>query len=757
MKKITRFLTIPLLLLTGCMELKEYADPETPLEEYIDFDWKTTSEVNLQVSVGELTDQKIDGLFRTVRVYTEPTLEQVSLLATGGALPGKNFNTTLSLPSYTDRLYISVTDGAYRESTYECPVVNGRAILNTVQDISVRSGAVPTPPGITIPDLNSLTELTAETKVVANTSYLVPAGKHVVIDDKDILSAGLYIDSRNASVYVAGTLEIKETSGKEIRNRYITVLNGGKIIGEKLTIAQVKNNGKPGFEAGRPVLYVEKGGKISVTLLGLNANGTERGIFTNYGEVDCERLHLYEKTETHNAGRITVRVRAAFSKNAEVYGYAGSLTESTAQTHTSAQSSQSLMTLYPNAIFHIGGYDKEGNNAGEEYAKGWGTYNTRFYAPENQKGEKALLIINTSDYRPNNIQNRRYVIEGPIDVHIPNLTDAGLKKMKDDGSVDETIHITKGSLASRGEQNGYYIEQNGFNRGYGIFEIIDADGDGVPEGLDVDDTDAEVAYHSFFPSPIRFATVMFEDLWPGTGDYDMNDLVLNFRVEYVMNTDNDVVSMNIKWKPRAAGATKRIGFALQLDEIAPSEIKRTAGTYTVKGNAPFDVENYLEKDQSRAVIPFFNDYSDIFGLSSYVNTRDNYTEANTETTSLYFGARGAGAIKKERLLSDKLNPFITVNGRACEVHLPYFRRTDKGTTVTGDEYLDHYKNSDGMMWGILIPQSIPFVKEGIPMYEAYEKFERWYKSAGQENKEWYKNESAGSNDKLRKEPYVEFH
>lgn len=56
----------------------------------------------------------------------------------------------------------------------------------------------------------------------------------------------------------------------------------------------------------------------------------------------------------------------------------------------------------------------------------------------------------------------------------------------------------------------------------------DADNDGVPDALDAYPTDGERAFNSFYPNEVDFATYAFEDLWPAYGDYDFNDLVVNF-------------------------------------------------------------------------------------------------------------------------------------------------------------------------------------------------------------------------------------
>ncbi|MEO6150835.1 MAG: LruC domain-containing protein, partial [Mucilaginibacter sp.] len=57
----------------------------------------------------------------------------------------------------------------------------------------------------------------------------------------------------------------------------------------------------------------------------------------------------------------------------------------------------------------------------------------------------------------------------------------------------------------------------------------DQDGDGVNDDQDEYPKDPERAYTSYFPSKDAYAQVAFEDNWPAKGDYDLNDLVIDYR------------------------------------------------------------------------------------------------------------------------------------------------------------------------------------------------------------------------------------
>ena len=58
-----------------------------------------------------------------------------------------------------------------------------------------------------------------------------------------------------------------------------------------------------------------------------------------------------------------------------------------------------------------------------------------------------------------------------------------------------------------------------------IDKPADCDNDGVSDVYDDYPCDASKAYNRYFPSENEYGTLAFEDLWPHTGDYDMNDLV----------------------------------------------------------------------------------------------------------------------------------------------------------------------------------------------------------------------------------------
>ncbi|NLH53483.1 MAG: LruC domain-containing protein, partial [Bacteroidales bacterium] len=73
--------------------------------------------------------------------------------------------------------------------------------------------------------------------------------------------------------------------------------------------------------------------------------------------------------------------------------------------------------------------------------------------------------------------------------------------------------------------------------------IADADGDGVGDQDDEYPTDPFRAFNNYYPSSNGFATLAFEDNWPNKGDYDFNDVVVDYQLNRVTNSQNQLVEV----------------------------------------------------------------------------------------------------------------------------------------------------------------------------------------------------------------------
>lgn len=102
-------------------------------------------------------------------------------------------------------------------------------------------------------------------------------------------------------------------------------------------------------------------------------------------------------------------------------------------------------------------------------------------------------------------------------------------------------------------------------------------------------------------------SLLFEDMWPAYGDYDFNDLVLDYNWTITASTapGNFVTKAIYTFKLRAMGAGNNNGFGFQLNGISPSAITSVKGTRITGSLHRFNT-NGTEAAQGAATIIVFD-------------------------------------------------------------------------------------------------------------------------------------------------------
>jgi hypothetical protein len=149
--------------------------------------------------------------------------------------------------------------------------------------------------------------------------------------------------------------------------------------------------------------------------------------------------------------------------------------------------------------------------------------------------------------------------------------------------------------------------------------IADTDGDGVADDQDEYPNDPNRAFNVYYPSQNGFATIAFEDLWPAYGDFDFNDLVVDYRWKGVTNASNNAVDLELTYKVKAIGASFNNSFGVALD-AASGVIASVNGQ--VLNNFTNNGANGTESGQSNAVVIVFDKAFDVLPNpgSPFVNT-----------------------------------------------------------------------------------------------------------------------------------------
>ncbi len=257
-------------------------------------------------------------------------------------------------------------------------------------------------------------------------------------------------------------------------------------------------------------------------------------------------------------------------------------------------------------------------------------------------------------------------------------------------------------------------------------------------------------------------TLIYEDLWPYRGDFDMNDVVVEYTCTVWRNEFNNIYKTVDVFRPVHCGAALQNGFAFQYG-VSPSAFdsftatvpgalpKHAGGTFFGREEAPhrdiwgsFD-PNQFEPGQDKAVVRVFEDIR-VDGRSPAPREyRFETSSYNRPVSNAEFGF-------------PPYNPFIIIvhpegDTRNRELHLQGHAPTNKGTheffnygrdrsnVATGD----YYRGEGDYPFAISIPiTNFSLPNENTPIDEKYTHFNAWATSGGVLFKDWYIEHNPGN-------------
>ncbi len=276
--------------------------------------------------------------------------------------------------------------------------------------------------------------------------------------------------------------------------------------------------------------------------------------------------------------------------------------------------------------------------------------------------------------------------------------------------------------------------------------VKDADNDGVDDDLDDYPNDATRAFNVYYPNAEDWGTLAYEDLWPGTGDYDFNDLVLDYHYKSVLNSSNQLVEFFTDYSVRAVGASLENGFGLMLGGD-PTNIASVSGTRFTENYLHLNA-NGTEQGQSKTVIMLFDNSFSMIGSSgsAFINTKEEVPYVNPDTNTLHVVYQTP--VSTDVTGTAPYNPFLVINKeRGKEVHLAGQEPTDLVDPSLFGSWADdsdpatgkYYQTAKNLPWAIDLPVSFAYPLEQVEILSAYNHFAEWAESAGAQYPDWYKD------------------
>ncbi|MDR0969424.1 MAG: LruC domain-containing protein [Lentimicrobiaceae bacterium] len=244
--------------------------------------------------------------------------------------------------------------------------------------------------------------------------------------------------------------------------------------------------------------------------------------------------------------------------------------------------------------------------------------------------------------------------------------------------------------------------------------------------------------------PIAISAVsgilLFEDLWPSKGDYDMNDVVVTYHSTIYRNKNNNIVKVEDVFTPIWEGCELINGFGYEMANVATTQVADVTIDWGEHTPSTYMEGKTSETGQSKQTIILFEDVHEVIPTfkKPYKITTTFVTDAVSDIQPPY-------------------NPFIFVNnpdpyvapgnnGRNHEIHLTNFPPTDLGNTLPFG-LADDKSNIEDDLYYISefkypFAMDLPYinfriVKETVNISDAYRYYDGWVESNGEENKDWY--------------------
>ncbi len=276
-------------------------------------------------------------------------------------------------------------------------------------------------------------------------------------------------------------------------------------------------------------------------------------------------------------------------------------------------------------------------------------------------------------------------------------------------------------------------------------EAIDSDKDGVLDANDSFPKDPSRAFYQYYPEQGQRSSLVFEDNWPAQGDYDMNDLVLNYAFENTTNSQGQVKDIHVDFELAARGADLHNAFALEIPGLTPDNLEKAELIIGKQSQVLLP-----ESGQRNAVFNLIADASRFLpqgqGKCRFYNTQIGCETRPGQKFQLKLTLKSP--LAKTLIGLPPYNPFIyRTDQRGYEIHLPNYAPTDRASKSlfkTRDDNSgpnNYYKTKNNLPWALNIPSQWAYPSEQSEISSAYLDFKTWAESSGQNKPDWYRQNS----------------
>jgi len=285
-----------------------------------------------------------------------------------------------------------------------------------------------------------------------------------------------------------------------------------------------------------------------------------------------------------------------------------------------------------------------------------------------------------------------------------------------------------------------------------VVTVADSDLDGIRDNVDQYPNDANAVYDLYSPAsdaagttPI-YGTIAYEDLWPAKGDYDFNDLVLDYSARYTYNASAKVSRIQYKFSVRALGGDLIKGFGIHFKGVAANRVNAVNGASLTTGSIN-TAANGVESAQSNAVVIACDDVEQIINRvgGAFFNSISTNAKGTSDTIIIDIAFSSALSVAEINDIS-----IFAFKQRDQEIHMVDKTPTDLvdvSLLGTADDASDpasgqYYKTAANHPWAIQVSESFDYPEEKADIVQAYLNFANWAQSNGASSTDWYLDQSS---------------
>lgn len=271
----------------------------------------------------------------------------------------------------------------------------------------------------------------------------------------------------------------------------------------------------------------------------------------------------------------------------------------------------------------------------------------------------------------------------------------------------------------------------------------DTDADGVANAADAFPCDVTASSVQSVPASNTYASLMFEDLWPAQGDFDFNDVVVDYNIQITRNAQNQATSAMATFFLRAHGAKNNSGLAWHLP-ISASNIQSM--TRVVNGGASTNITNKAGENEAVAVI-FNNIRQEAFGNPvGFINTDTGLAQnaGARVVVNIKFATpialNGADA-PFDVFIFDSLDYGRQIHrtrfAGTTLMNQSFFGREDDGSSPVGTPNGRFFVDQRGVPFVLEVPQSAVYPREGTRLESIFPRIVEFGSSGGQTAQDFF--------------------